>query len=258
MRSFLLVYYGGTGSSWLLHSLGSVPRVLVPASEPLEAWAWDADDDQKLAWLAAALAPPQPDDVPGIERWVDALCRAPQVEGLAKRNFDTVGFKLSLEAIADHDRLLEVLGASNTRLVFLERANRIKHALSLYRSHEQQKDQFHDEGQQEPTRVKLRRFHRWVEVSVAAHRTSVAFRSRCLPVLGETRIHTVFYEELLDDAGKAAVIDRLAGFIGLDPAKVRPSSYRKATPDDLATAIVNYRAVERRYAGGPLAGFFTD
>lgn len=36
METFLLVYYGNTGSSWLIQALGSAPAVFVPGFEPLE------------------------------------------------------------------------------------------------------------------------------------------------------------------------------------------------------------------------------
>ncbi|HKZ25504.1 MAG TPA: hypothetical protein VJ398_06905 [Acidimicrobiia bacterium] len=34
--SFVVVYYGNTGSTWLVETLSTSPEVLVPAFEPLE------------------------------------------------------------------------------------------------------------------------------------------------------------------------------------------------------------------------------
>lgn len=258
MRSFVCIYYGRTGSSWLMNSLASVPRVLVTAFEPLESWAWDAPDDVKLAWAGAALSPPDPTDADALGQWTAALEASPQFEALTQRHFDVVGFKMSLGAIGDHDRLLDTLDGAGCRLVFLERRNRIKHALSLYRAHEQSRDQFTYEGEQPPTRLRMRTFDRWLQHSEEVHAASAEFRERCRGRVGDRRLISVAYEDFADDAGKPAVISRVSRFLGLDPAKVQPSAYRKVTPDTLAAAVVNYRALRRRYAGGPYEQYFDD
>ena len=50
----------------------------------------------------------------------------------------------------------------------------------------------------------------------------------------------------------------MAGFLRVDPAKVKRSELSKVTPDDLSLAVVNLKALERRYRDGPFARFFED
>lgn len=239
-----------------MHTLASVPRILVPAFEPLESWAWPDDDPGKLAWLDHALAPPEADDAAAVESWSEVLATSPQFRGLQKVHFDTVGFKMSVGSVGDREGLRHVLGDRKPRLVFLERRNRIKHALSLYRAHEEDKDQFSLEGAQPPSLVDMARFDRWLEHSEKIHTESAAFRASCAESLGDVNVATVAYEDFADDEGKRVTLARLAAFVGFDVRKVTPSPYRKVTDDDLRRAVVNFDDFFARYAAGPHAGDF--
>ena len=257
MASFVVIYYGGTGSSWLVNVLGSIPGVLIPAYEPLEPWHWKAADADKLAWLELALSPPDSRDKDAVAGWTEGLAATPQFQRLTRRRFETVAFKMTVAAISDTEALFAILAARHTRLVVLERRNRVKHALSLYRSHEEGKNQFRFEGLAPPTVVDVGVLDRWVEHAAGWHRRTIDFRAEAGRRLGQGVVHTVAYEDFVTAAGKQATLARVCGYLGLDPEAIRSDGgYRKATADDLAETIVNYDEVRAHFAGTPLASCF--
>jgi LPS sulfotransferase NodH len=256
--SFVIVYYGNTGSSWLVQTLGSAPGVLIPAFEPLESWAWKAEGAEKLAWLRTAFSPPAVRVGPEFDVWVAALGKSPQFSQLPTDEFSTVGFKMTWSAVPDTAALLEFFREKRTMLVFLERSNRIKHALSLYRYHDEKKSQFELAGVRPPSKVKLKRFDYWVQDSIRLHGELDAFRATALDSLDPESITTVAYEDFVSPEGKVAVIDRLVEFLGIEAPSLDASHFEKSTPDDLRSAIVNYDRLRRRYRKTPLAEHFED
>ncbi len=271
MRSFLLLYYPGTGSSWLAGMLAAAPGVWLPGYEPLERWHWDAPEPAKLAWLAAALAGPPTGD-PADPAWLEALHRSPQCQTDPPPAVEVIGLKMTEDAIQDRAALLDVLDGAATDVLFVVRENRIKQALSLYRSYEERKNQFQFAGVMPPTTVDFATFDRWLDVAVGWHDRTVALREACRARLGAERVATVAYEAFAADAGKAAVLEEACGFLGLDGAPVLAAldemlgggdpfgpqgHYRKATADDLAAAVVNYDRLRRRYRGTPFERDFS-
>jgi hypothetical protein len=258
MGSFLVVYYGNTGSSWLIETLGSVASVVIPAFEPLEWWAWQAGSEEKLAWLRHAFSPPAERTGSPFEAWLEGLEVAPGFEQLYGRDFSLVGLKMTCGAISDTAALLDLLRERATKLVILQRRNRIKHALSLYRYHEEQKSQFERAGVRPPTRLKRRRFDYWVQDSIRLHDDSEAFKNQAETALGTSAVVTVQYEEFVDAEGKVEVIDRLSSFLEIEPPALDTGGFEKATPDDLRSAVVNYAQLQRWYRGTPQAIHFDE
>lgn len=256
--SFVVIYYGNTGSSWLVQTLGSAPDVLIPAFEPLETWAWQGSADEKLAWLRGAFSPPEAREGPAFDAWLAELGKSPQFSQLPTSDFSVVGLKMTWSAVPDGEALLDLFREKRTRLVFLQRENRIKHALSLYRYHEEKKSQFELAGVRPPSKVKLRRFDYWVEDSIRLHGELAAFRDRAQEALTPEALITVAYEDFIPPEGKVEVVDRLAGFLGIESPPLGASHFEKSTPDDLRSAILNYRRVRRRYRQTPLAVHFDD
>lgn len=258
MASFVVIYYGNTGSSWLIQTLGSAPGVMIPAFEPVEGWAWEASDEEKLDWIRTAFSPPVEREGPGFEKWVERLAESPQFTELPTKDFDTVGFKMNGRAIEDQAGLIRLFAELGTKTIFLQRDNRIKHALSLYRYHEEQKSQFELAGVRPPSKIKLKAFDRWAEDSTRLHENHLAFRGMAGSVLDADDITDVSYEEFVTPGGKAAVIDRLAGFLGLNREEVSHGEFEKATPDSLRDAVVNYERLRRHFRRTPLARHFDD
>ena len=256
--SFVIIYYGNTGSSWLVQTLGSAPGVLIPAFEPLESWVWKAGPEEKLAWLRNAFSPPREREGPELDTWIADLARSPQFSKLPTIDFSTVGLKMSWSAVTDTGALLTLLEEKGTKLVFLERGNRIKHALSLYRYHEEEKSQFELAGVRPPSKVKFDRFEHWVKDSIRLHEELTAFRTKALATLSPGSLTTVAYEEFVTSEGKVAVIDRLAGFLGIESPSLEASHFEKATPDDIRSAVLNFNRLRRRYRRTPLAEYFED
>jgi hypothetical protein len=258
MGSFAIVYYGNTGSSWLVQILGSAPGVVIPAFEPLESWAWKAGSDEKLAWLHNAFSPPEEREGPAFDVWVEGLATSPQFEKLPTGDFSTVGLKMTGRAIPETEALLGLLKDLATKAVFLQRRNRIKHALSLYRYHEESKSQFELAGVRPPSKLKRKRFDYWVQDSIRLHTDSEAFRARAGAALGPAAVTTVQYEDFVTPPGKREVIDRLAEFLEIDPPALDASHFEKATPDDLRSAVLNYERLQRWYRKTPLVVHFEE
>ena len=258
--SFVVVYYGNTGSSWLMETLSTTKEVLVPGFEPLEAWAWKVSDAEKLAWVRAALQPPTQRWGEPFDRWVAELAASPQFQeivGWKRDNFKVLGFKMSTSAVADSTALIEVVAEAGARLVALRRDDRLRHALSLYRYHEERRSQFAGSEPGGPSRVRLRRFQRWVDESIRLDEGLKTFQRLAVEQLGTERVLPVGYEEFVTSHGKQATIDRLAQFLALDRGLIKEAaSFVKATPDDLSEAVANYQALRRRYRSTPLARSF--
>jgi hypothetical protein len=243
-RGFICLFYGGTGSSWLLNTLGTSPEVVIPAYEPLEWMHWDADDATKQAWVDVALDVPDYADERAVASWKAELRASPQFVDFDPKPFRVSGFKMTPEAVSDVDSLLSTVDARDGKLLAIGRRDRVKHALSLYRAHEEDKHQFHGQGLLPPTRVKRRLFSKWLRYSRRVHNALTAF-TEVGRRLGPGQQLTIDYEDFVTDGGKTVTIDRVARFLGVDPGSMRWSTYRKATPDDLATAVENYAELER-------------
>jgi hypothetical protein len=256
--SFVLIYYGNTGSSWLVETLGSAPGVIIPAFEPVEGWAWKAPDEEKLAWIRNALTPPPEREGEAFEAWLAGLARSPQFKGLPGKEFESVGFKMNGHTLDDLEGLIRLVSDVEAKTIFLERDNRLKHALSLYRYHEESKSQFDLAGVRPPTKVDFKKFDRWLIDSHRLHSNHRRFRQLAVSTLGWDRLIDVAYEDFVTPEGKSATIDRLARFLGLDRSAMGESGFAKATPDGLEEAIVNYARFRKRFIETPLEVYLDD
>ena len=258
MNTFACVYYGNTGSSWLMHTLRNAPGVWVPAFEPLERHHWKTSDDDKAAWLANALSP-RPANPEAAAVWWNSLEASPQVVKDPPEQWETVGLKLTMDAVHDWTALRTVFLSHGSRLFFLRRRNRLKHALSLYRHHEETKNQFQFQGVMPPTKLDLKVFDRWLGVSRRAHEQSIAEEAAWREEAGPDRALAIDYEDFIDDEGKSQMVKQVCSFLGLDCDNMSFSSYyKKATSDRLAEAVVNYRDLVDKYIATDFAGFLYD
>jgi hypothetical protein len=247
MAGFVCIYYGNTGSSWLMSALSESPQIHVPGFEPIETWAWDAPVAERLAWLAKMLSPPVERSGDEYRRWLAALRASPQVtKDPVDPGFTLTGIKMTDLPATDTAAVLDVLEETGSKVIHLTRANRLKHALSLYRYHDEDKSQFHGKDDYSPTKVEFRRFRDWLEESERLHQQGVRIGEQCAYVLGADRVFELAYEEFTDAAGKRQVLDRLATFLGI-PAEFGSGEYAKATPDSLSEAISNYGVFRLRH-----------
>jgi hypothetical protein len=258
MRSFLLVFYGNTGSSWLIQTIGSPASVYIPGFEPLEKWAWETTDAERIDWMRAIFSPPDDRHGDGYATWLEDVGRNPNFQVPRNPEFSVAGFKMHSHTIDDHAALLKTLLDLESQVIVLKRTNRIKHALSLYRYHEEGKSQFDKSGVRPPSEVDLQVFDRWVRESVALHRQSETFWQEAVDMLGEQALARVDYEEFIDEAGKADTMARLATFLDIDGLSYASSPFKKATPDSLEAAVINYDALVEQYSGTSFERFLTD
>lgn len=242
---FVCLYYGGTGSSWLLNTIETSPFLLIPAYEPLEWMHWPASDEAKLAWIDAALDVPDSADPDAVAAWKLRLRTSPQFVEFDPKPFRVVGFKMSPEAVGDIDGLLDVLSKRGGKLLAIGRDDRVRHALSLYRAHEEDKHQFQGAGLLPPTKLKKRVFLKWLEHSVQVAADMENIVARAVQALPPGDVLRIVYEDFVSDEGKVRTVERVAHFLGVPSAGMRQSGYRKATPDDLEAAVANYDAMRR-------------
>ena len=258
MRSFLLVFYRNTGSSWLIQIIGSDPRVFVPGFEPLDKWAWKVADAERLEWMRGVFSPPEDRSGPAYDIWLDESATNPQFSAPRNPEFSMAGFKMRADSIEDHPALLKLLLDSESRVIVLERRNRIKHALSVYRHREEGKSQFDNGGVLPPSKLDLDLFHAYVEESVALHSQSEVFWDHALEMLGPEAVARVQYEDFINVGGKDATMERLGGFLDLPGYTYNGSAFQKATPDNLASAVVNFDELVERYIGTEFEQFLSE
>ena len=258
MAGFACVYYGNTGSSWLLDVLGRSPDVLVPGFEPVETWAWDTSVSERLRWIRTTFDPPEVREGPEWERWKEAVDRSPNAKPNAwNLSFRITGFKMSNLAVEHPWRTLLALRRSGAKTIVLTRRNRLKHALSLYRYREEKKSQFELKGVRPPTELDLDVYDDWLQKSAWMHEQSRAFRRSAERVLGHENVADVEYEEFVTEQGKQEVVDRMVSFLGVEAPQL-DSHFEKATPDSLEAAVSNFEALRGRYADTEYRQFFDE
>ena len=255
MPGFVCLYYGNTGSSWLLSALASSPDVYMTGFESVEQWAWDVPSEMRLAWLETALSPPDQRSGPEFQNWIGALRASPQFKQLPMYpNFALTCLKVSDLPVTDTKALIDVIDRTGAKAIHLVRDNRFKHALSLHRYHDEQKSQFHGKDEYAPTKVNFVKFEKWLRESGRLHDQAMEVRQACNDQLGADRVFPLSYEEFADEEGKQDVLNRLAEFLDI-PANFTEGKFSKATPDSLKTAISNYSAFWFRYRFGPHAKY---
>ncbi len=259
MGGFVCIYYGNTGSSWLLNTLGTSPQLMVPGFEPVEGWAWKAPAEERVEWVRTALSPPMERSGPVYDAWIEGLRASPQVHELSdKPTFEQVGFKMNDLAVFAIEAVADALKEAKAKVIVLTRDNRIKHALSLYRYHEEGKSQFGGKGVRPASKVELKAFDRWVQESVRLHTRLMEAREILIGRLGPQHVADLSYEEFASEEGKRQVIDRLTDFLDIARMELVEGPFTKATPDDLRSAVVNYQTLWLRYLFTPMRRYFRE
>ena len=156
------------------------------------------------------------------------------------------------------DALTDALKEAKAKVILLARDNRIKHALSLYRYHVEDKSQFGGKGVRPPSKVDLKTFDKWVDESFRLHTRLMEARETLIGRLGPDRVADLSYEEFASEEGKRQVIDRLTDFLDIDRMELAEGPFTKATPDDLRSAVVNYNTLRLRYLFTPMRRYFRE
>jgi ABC-2 type transport system permease protein len=150
-----------------------------PAFEPIEDWAWDVPAQERTRVARdAACRRLRTGSGPEYRDWLEAVRRSPQVdEDPRDDRFVHTGLKMNDLAINHFDEVIGVVERAGAKVIHLSRHNRLKHALSMYRYHDEEKSQFHMRDEYAPTRVRFRRFNKWLLESPSTTPPSRARRS---------------------------------------------------------------------------------
>jgi len=230
---------------------------MIAGYEPLEWMHWKVDEATRLGWVRAAWNPPERSDSVAMAAWYESLATNPQYVDTEKRDFEGVGFKMSASAVENHSELLRIADESESIVLAMVRRNRVKHALSLYRAHEEDKHQFQDQGLMEASTIAPRKFRKWLKQSSADHEAAMALVAKARSTLGGDRVVEIAYEDFVDDAGKASTVESLANVFGVDAATFSYSRYRKSTPDSLSEAITNYDQLAAAFRSSKYRNYFS-
>ena len=127
---------------------------------------------------------------------------------------------------------------------------------------EEGKSQFGHDGRLEElrpsTKIKMRAFDRWVKESQRLHREALRVRRTLGERLGPDQMTDLSYEEFISDEGKRHTLGRLSNFLGIEPIPLADGGLKKATSNDLRSAVANYNTLKLRYSLTSMRGFFED
>ena len=227
--SFVILFEGRTGSSYLTEHLDSHPniRAHMEILGPLK-------NDPPIAQLQRTRKTLMP---PVIGR------------------HGAVGFKTKLRILTDPDAFAELLKKLRVKIIYMQRRNKVKEALSEITSNilKQKIDNYniYDESQRVGAiHVDLKDFDWTIRFREEMDGKLNSYVSNLqLPTL------PVFYEDLLLDLKKE--LRRIFSFLSV-PYKKTGSKMQKHTQDDLRQALSNYDEIKAYYTSTKYQNMFDE
>lgn len=217
---FVILFPGRSGSTWLVSALDAHPAITAKGE---------------------VLDPLRPQGPEAQLEWTRSFFR-----GRIVSRDRAVGFKTKLRDVLDQDGFGRLLAEYDARLIYLDRRNDVKHAISRITARRLKDttgrwNRYDGDAALEPFAVDVDDFEsrlRAVEEEKATIAGYVGRQDRPLLHLD--------YEDLLADP--TATFHRILAFLGLPPAPIRGSTL-KNTSDDLREVVTNFAALRARYAG---------
>lgn len=166
-----------------------------------------------------------------------------------------VGFKTKLRDVLDQDGFARILDEFDARLVYLDRRNDVKHAISRITARRLKDttgrwNRYDGDARLDAFPVDPADFEERLE-AVEAEKATIA---EYVGTLDRPLLH-LDYEDLL--AEPTATFHQLLGFLGLPPAPIRGTTL-KNTSDDLREVVTNFDELRARYAGTRYAPMFDE
>ncbi len=240
---FAILFIGRTGSSHVVSCLNSHPDILC-YGEILKA---NKPQNQDLLFDCIERG----EALENFSHWA-LPDRYIHDSTLAPRKLACVGFKSKISDVADLSRFRDQLHEGNYRIIYLDRQNLVKRALSGINSRRLHAEHniynaVNTSQVQGPVEIDPRELLLKIENALASKAQIDTF-------IGNLKLAKLVltYEQLL--ANESAFFRQLFQFLEVADAPVTGNIY-KNTPDDLRLALINYDEVARALAGSPYAHF---
>ena len=226
---FVILFEGRTGSTYLIESLDSHPKVRA-YGEKLVGLKKDGSKAQ-LEWVRKVLTPPI----------------------IGRRH--AIGFKTKLRDIADPTAFAELLKEMQVRIIHLLRRNRIKAIVSTINSCRLKNvtnsyNLYKEDNRLLPSPIDINDFDWELKYREKLDsKLEIYVKNLKLPA------QTLYYEDLLIDEFRT--LQRTYDFLGV-PFKLTKGKCIKNTRDDLREAIINFDELRSHYIGTPYENMFDE
>ena len=226
---FVLLFPGRSGSTYLISALDAHPAITAKGEvlDPLRPQGPEAQLD-----------------------WTRRYFRGPIVN-----RSKAVGFKTKLRDVLDQDGFAGLLTEFDARLIYLDRRNDVKHAISRITARRLKDttgrwNRYDGDAGLEAFEVDVEDFATRLG-DVEAEKATIA---EYVSAADRPLLH-LDYEDLLADPD--ATFHRVLGFLGLPPSPMGGSTL-KNTSDDLRDVVLNFDDLRARYAGTRYAPMFDE
>lgn len=225
LTRFVVLFEGRSGSTYLIESLASHPQIRaekeILATLKQRVDRGTAEPNAQLRAVEELFAPGQ-------------------------HEYNVVGFKTKLKDILDWENLAEVLQKLDTRIILLQRRNRIKLLVSLMNAMQLNEatgdwNLYNESDRQPMIHIDVGEFKQWLDRTEQsnAYLNSYA-RQLQLPLF------EVFYEDIFENAGET--FERTCQFLDVPYRSLRGSCI-KNTSDDLREVVENFDELKAAFAG---------
>jgi LPS sulfotransferase NodH len=217
---FVLLFPGRSGSTYVISALDAQPDITAKGE---------------------VLDPLRPQGPQAQLDWTRRFLRGP----ILNRS-KAVGFKTKLRDVLDQDGFARILSELDARMIYLDRRNDVKHAISRITARRLKDstgrwNRYDGDDQLEPFAVDFEDFQTRLDAVEAEKATIADYVGR----LDRPLLH-LDYEDLL--AQPTETFDRLLAYLGLPPAHVQAAT-QKNTNDDLREVVTNFAELRARYVG---------
>jgi LPS sulfotransferase NodH len=226
---FVVLFPGRSGSTYVMSALDAHPRIMAKGEvlDPMRKEGPEAQLD-----------------------WTRRYLRGPFLN-----HNRAVGFKTKLRDVLDQDGFSAILGELDVRLIYLDRRNDVKHAISRITARRLKDtvgrwNRYDGDARMGPVTVDFEDFATRLGAVEAEKATISAYVGR----LDRPLLH-LDYEDLLADP--TATFHRILAFLGLPPAPLQGTTL-KNTSDDLREVVTNFDELRARYAGTPYEAMFDE
>jgi LPS sulfotransferase NodH len=166
-----------------------------------------------------------------------------------------IGFKTKLVDVLDPEGFAEVLRATRSRVLQMQRRNHVKAVVSRINARRLHASSgnwnlYHEEDRLPPLAIDVEEFERDLQERAQAERELESYVARLrLPAL------RLVYEDLLGD--REGTLQKVFSFLGLRPMRLQEKTL-KHTSDDLRQAVLNFDDLRARYAGTAYEPMFDE